>query len=660
MSDLTTLFGGALTLTENNSQNPTQQLESAMLKEGFSPSLISLDGELHRFGAKNNCWYVAYGDGIPAGIFGDWSTGIEFTWHAKTGKKLTMMEVATKAERMKKLKAVRKAQKDVKHKNTAVAVTTIFNSLPLANPSHAYLQHKQINGVSLRQSGENLVAPLYNIDGVLTSLQYITPTGDKRFQKDGECKGSFNVIGKIAPTTKKIFIAEGHATAETIYQETSIPTVATYSAGNIPTVTELFRTRYGNIDITIVADNDSLKKDTGKKYADKAASLYGAKVIVPPIPGDANDYKLAGNDLLTLLIPPTPWLVSVKDFTASPMPIKWLIKNWIQAESMIMMFGSSGCGKTFTIVDMALRIATPSCDTWHSEIVRHGDVAYLAGEGHAGLRARCKAWIQHNQKENDDIRFFISQSGTDLNTPTGLQKTINALNEMAIIPRIIVVDTLHRFLDGDENSAQDSKTMLDACAELTREFNCSVLLVHHTGVNGEAQKRGRGSSSWKGALEQEIMVEKEEGTPFIKLTQTKNKDAEAAMPKSLELATIDLKGWFDEDGEQVSSAIVIPSENRSNKKENSKLKEFVNLFKKAWYATECEVQKDSPYVTRAALRNKLKEFKDLNDRTVTNYLTPSRKGSMIAELLDANMVENCQNGWIVIDNLERSAMMLTR
>jgi putative DNA primase/helicase len=94
-------------------------------------------------------------------------------------------------------------------------------------------------------------------------------------------------------------------------------------------------------------------------------------------------------------------------------------------------------------------------------------------------------------------------------------------------PEIIVVDTLHRFLDGDENSAADAKSMLDACAALINEFGASVILVHHTGVNAEAQHRARGSSAWRGALDVEISVVPGE---TIEIIQRKSKDAEEAAP----------------------------------------------------------------------------------------------------------------------------------
>ena len=52
-------------------------------------------------------------------------------------------------------------------------------------------------------------------------------------------------------------------------------------------------------ELVIVADNDA--SGTGQKYADQASAKYGARVVMPPIDGDANDYVSAGHDLKILL-----------------------------------------------------------------------------------------------------------------------------------------------------------------------------------------------------------------------------------------------------------------------------------------------------------------------------------------------------------------------
>jgi hypothetical protein len=104
----------------------------------------------------------------------------------------------------------------------------------------------------------------------------------------------------------------------------------------------------------------------------------------------------------------------------------------------------------------------------------------------------------------------------------------------------------------------------------------------------------------------------------------------------------------------------MPTENRVEKKKNSKLSEFVKLFEKAWFASGAEIENKAPYITKAALKNKLIEYKNLSERTVQNYLTPSRKGTMISDLLDEKCIEPCLSGWIFIEPEMKTVMLLSR
>jgi hypothetical protein len=152
--------------------------------------------------------------------------------------------------------------------------------------------------------------------------------------------------------------------------------------------------------------------------------------------------------------------------------------------------------------------------------------------------------------------MWLSRSGCDLNQPNGLRQAQDALRALPSKPVLVIVDTLHRFLAGDENSAQDAKGMLDACAALQQEFGCCVLLVHHTGVADAAQHRARGSSAWRGALDIEVSLSPpvRDGDP-IRAKQVKSKDAELADDVCVELHKVELPGWVDQDGEQVASAV---------------------------------------------------------------------------------------------------------
>jgi putative DNA primase/helicase len=286
--------------------------------------------------------------------------------------------------------------------------------------------------------------------------------------------------------------------------------------------------------------------------------------------------------------------------------------------------------------------------------VRHGTVVYLAGEGHHGLRGRVAAWKQH--KAVTALDMWLSRHGLDLNTPQGYQKTADAIRALPNSPEIIVVDTLHRFLDGDENSAQDAKGMLDACAALINEFEASVILVHHTGVNAEAQHRARGSSAWRGALDIEISVVPGD---TIEIVQRKSKDAEEAKPVFAELQSMPIKGWLDEDGEQVTSAVLVAGARPEKAKRDSPLAKHQKLFENAWWSTGAEDVDGQPYLTRAALAQKL-ESDGMAERTVKNMINPSYDNKLIGALILANMIEKHADGWIVIDRVWASAMVVSR
>lgn len=348
------------------------------------------------------------------------------------------------------------------------------------------------------------------------------------------------------------------------------------------------------------------------------------------------------------------WLIQADEFSSEPAPVEWLVKGWVQANALIMVHGPSGSGKTFQVLDWVARIACGMSD-WRGKRVRNGGVVYLAGEGHVGLRARLAGWKHHHQVKRIG-NMWLSDSGCDLNTAAGYTKVIEHIRLLPEPPCVIVVDTLHRFLAGDENSAQDAKTMLDACAALMREFGCTVILVHHTGVSEEAQHRARGSSAWRGALDIEISVVP--GT-VIELIQRKSKDAELSEPINVKLESVQIPGWYDQDGEPVTTAVMVEADADAINIA-TKLTQHRVTFEEAWETNGREVKMNRPYLKREYLVDYLVKKKDIKESSAKVYVKPNSKGRIICELISNNIVEEYDSGWIVVDPMHGSAMMLLR
>lgn len=636
MANIVDMLGKAFTPPEvvpMHRRSPEDQLREAILESGMvAPDDIRLDGVLHRFSPSGKAkdlagWYVAFNDKIPAGQFGDWRDGSAHNWRADIGRQLHPVEQIAHARRIAEAKAAREKAQEATNQAASASADTIWSNAIAASDDHPYLQRKGIQAHGLRVTGDGrLIAPMMGQDGVVSSLQFIAADGDKRFLSGGAVKGASWMIGSWTDAGA-LYVAEGVATAASIHAATGQPCVVAYSAGNLAAVALMVRGIAGQArGVVVVADHD--ESGTGEREGRKAASESGARFVMPPSLGDANDFVQGGGDLAALLSPPVDdWLIPADDFCAQPSPIKWLIKHHLQSDALIMVHGPSGGGKTFTVLDMCLSIASGR-EQWCGHKVRSGAVVYLAGEGHHGLRGRVAAWKQHHSAGK--LNMWLSKAGTDLNTVQGYAKVRDNINALTVKPCLIVVDTLHRFLLGDENSAQDAKTMLDACSNLMQEFSCSVLLVHHTGVSDEAQHRARGSSAWRGALDIELSVIPAKDDKPMELAQRKSKDAELAPSIFCKLQSVPIAGWFDEDGEQVTSAVAVQVDagdvqDDSKSDTPKRLADAKKRFEDACIAFG-DVEPDGVYLSASAWQHHAKSTGgDKADGTIRSTLSRDKK-----------------------------------
>lgn len=267
--------------------------------------------------------------------------------------------------------------------------------------------------------------------------------------------------------------------------------------------------------------------------------------------------------------PPTPKtfsLVPFADMVKQPAPLRWLIKGWLQREALQMLHGAPGAGKSFVCLDWALHVATDAT-TWGEAAdldrpgcsVRGGNVVYLTGEGHNGIKKRLAAWAEHNQTQQANIAF--SETAEALNTVEGYETVREAIKATGKQPALVIVDTLHNHNQGEENSAKDAWGLINNCRQLIQEFKCTVLLVHHTGLFD--QERARGSSAYKAAVDLEISCKKSGG--LITLEQKKNKEEELLPSLNFELQKVVIPGWLDEDGQEVTSAVICPTGSKPEK-----------------------------------------------------------------------------------------------
>ncbi len=171
----------------------------------------------------------------------------------------------------------------------------------------------------------------------------------------------------------------------------------------------------------------------------------------------------------------------------------------------------------------------------------------VAGEGFAGMARRLKA-LESKYQLKAPARLFVSQRPANLIDGANAQWIADTIKNTCPNPGLVIVDTLHRNMDGDENSSQDIGRFIANLDGFFKPLGAAVLVVHHSG-HGDKQ-RSRGSSSIRAAMDGEFSATKDGGA--IILSCHKAKDFEALKPLQFRLKPIDLE-WCDDDGEPLTS-----------------------------------------------------------------------------------------------------------
>ncbi len=277
-----------------------QQFKVAMAQYDIEPpEHVCDDGVLHRFGPKLTGWYVFHSDGVPAGSFGDWKTGVNQKWHANIGRKLTADEEATHRKRMEIAQQARDQELEKSRAEAARKANKIWQEAEPVD-THPYLKTKQVHSYGLRVYEGKLAIPLQR-NGAITSLQLINEDGSKRFLTGGQKSGCYFSIGELADA-ETICIAEGYATAASIHESIGFPVVVAFDAGNLKSVTEVIRKAHPLAKLMICADDDyKTEGNPGLTKAREAAKLYDATVVVPQFGADRPDGATDFNDLASYL-----------------------------------------------------------------------------------------------------------------------------------------------------------------------------------------------------------------------------------------------------------------------------------------------------------------------------------------------------------------------
>lgn len=518
----------------------------------------------------------------------------------------------------------------------------------------------KIKGSKGPLQGDLLIYRIGDETGI-KSCQLIDGEGSKHNLLGGQKQGSW---WSVEPIKDKILIAEGIATALSAYKATGTNTVVAIDSGNLITISEKIRSLNPETEIIILGE---IKKDGSTEPSHiKACESVGGKLALPHTQGsDFNDMHQekgleAVREAIEKASPVSKTLSSpqhkfqfVRLDSLEIKPIDWLVKNFIESDSLGLVYGQPGHGKSFIAIDLASCVATG--EPWHGNEVKKGSVFYIAGEGQNGITRRFKAWEKKNGKSLSGCPIYPSTTSIDLNNDGEVNHVIDIIKATGKKPKLIIIDTLARNYIGDENSSKDMSVFIKNIDRLRNEWGCTVLTIHHSGKDTE--RGARGSTALKGAIDAEYKASKNENG-LITFDCQKMKDSEQPEPMYLQIEGVQLDET-EEDGSPIQGAALVLGESPPNAEGKSKIEENKKLFQDAWLEKGDIVDKDQ-YLSRENFIQYLVERKGFKESTAKKKVKPSSKGQPIFDLMANSIITPDKEGWIVTDKIFKSVSFLLK
>lgn len=238
---------------------------------------------------------------------------------------------------------------------------------------------------------------------------------------------------------------------------------------------------------------------------------------------------------------------SAAQFSAGPPP-EWHIRGVLPKGELCVIFGESGSGKSFAVLDMVAAIATGK--EWCGRPVTQGKVVYVVAEGRAGFRKRLDALKEYRGIDLTKIDLGIVADCPDL--LHGDEEELAAAIKAAGGASLVVIDTLARVMaGGDENSGAEMSDVLAACKRIHEETSATVLLVHHSGK--DRAKGARGWSGLRAAADAELEVIRSGTARRIRVSKQKDGEDSAEFAFELKVVVIDID---PEDLSNITSCVV--------------------------------------------------------------------------------------------------------
>lgn len=293
-------------------EDPRGEFQRQLIVDGYGVPKVFVCGKVMRMKAPGDkkkfsgwCWYEEFDDTynegavIGYGQYGSWKEGdakdSKTHWSSRNEELLTRDQKHAIDEARAVAQKQREAEQAILHQEAALECYEVYSNAGEAG-EHDYLKRKKIDACgAIKQDKGALIIPMMDENGVLQSVQYIKKDGFKHYHKGGKVAGAhFAIHG----TTATVYVAEGYATAASVYMATGATCYVAFTAHKLLDVVMIARSHYPASSIVIAGDDDAKNEiNIGKQKAKEIAQSLGVIAKFPDMKGkkgsDFNDVHCA-------------------------------------------------------------------------------------------------------------------------------------------------------------------------------------------------------------------------------------------------------------------------------------------------------------------------------------------------------------------------------
>lgn len=217
-------------------------------------------------------------------------------------------------------------------------------------------------------------------------------------------------------------------------------------------------------------------------------------------------------------------------------PPEWLIHQKLPRRGIGVVYGQSGSGKTFYLLDQLLTVA------------QSHPVVYAPTEGLYGLNNRLAALCDYRGLGFG--KLYVYKNPVQLMDSEKVKTFIQKVHSIA--PVLVAFDTLSGcMVGGDENAPKDMGRFVNGCQTVSRSLDCFVQVAHHMPRKGNSE---RGHSSLRGAADIMVRIGCSGHTVTVKCTKSKDSEPFATEQYKLtpHMDSMILKALSDLNKDQIS------------------------------------------------------------------------------------------------------------